>query len=79
MYVYVCGSDMRPCSARLRQEGIPGMTIRLVDTAGDVGGTWYWNRYVEVTSKSVQDTWFLLHVQYIYVHDVVLVYSYGGT
>lgn len=29
--------------ARLRQAGLG--TIRLVDKAGDVGGTWYWNRY----------------------------------
>ncbi|MFF8640640.1 neopentalenolactone/pentalenolactone D synthase [Streptomyces sp. NPDC015345] len=30
--------------ARLRQECGP-LSIRLVDTAGDVGGTWYWNRF----------------------------------
>jgi len=29
--------------ARLRQAGFK--SIRLVDSAGDVGGTWYWNRY----------------------------------
>jgi cation diffusion facilitator CzcD-associated flavoprotein CzcO len=29
--------------ARLRKAGLG--RIRLVDTAGDVGGTWYWNRY----------------------------------
>jgi cation diffusion facilitator CzcD-associated flavoprotein CzcO len=31
------------CGARLRQAGI--RSIRLVDPAADVGGTWYWNRY----------------------------------
>jgi cation diffusion facilitator CzcD-associated flavoprotein CzcO len=29
--------------ARLREAGFS--TIRLIDQAGDVGGTWYWNRY----------------------------------
>lgn len=29
--------------ARLRQAGV--QSIRLIDRAGDVGGTWYWNRY----------------------------------
>jgi len=31
--------------ARLREAGVEGRDIRLVDSAGDVGGTWYWNRY----------------------------------
>ena len=31
--------------AHLVQQGIDSSTIRVVDTAGDVGGTWYWNRY----------------------------------
>jgi cation diffusion facilitator CzcD-associated flavoprotein CzcO len=30
-------------ATRLRQEGVD--SIRLMDEAGDVGGTWYWNRY----------------------------------
>jgi cation diffusion facilitator CzcD-associated flavoprotein CzcO len=30
-------------ATRLRQEGVE--SIRLMDEAGDVGGTWYWNRY----------------------------------
>lgn len=30
-------------SARLREAGIE--SLRLMDEAGDVGGTWYWNRY----------------------------------
>lgn len=30
-------------AARLRQAGVA--SIRLVERAGDVGGTWYWNRY----------------------------------
>ncbi|MGP4049864.1 flavin-containing monooxygenase [Streptomyces sp. 2A115] len=29
--------------ARLRQAGV--RTIRIIDKAGDFGGTWYWNRY----------------------------------
>jgi cyclohexanone monooxygenase len=29
--------------ARLREAGLE--RIRLIDTAGDVGGVWYWNRY----------------------------------
>jgi cation diffusion facilitator CzcD-associated flavoprotein CzcO len=29
--------------ARLKQAGIKD--VRLIDSAGDVGGTWYWNRY----------------------------------
>src|SRR3954463_5231449 len=29
--------------ARLRQAGVE--RIRLIEKAGDVGGTWYWNRY----------------------------------
>ena len=32
-------------AARLVQAGFPADSIRLVDTAGGVGGTWYWNRY----------------------------------
>jgi cyclohexanone monooxygenase len=31
------------CAARLREAGVK--KIRIVDTASDVGGTWYWNRY----------------------------------
>jgi cyclohexanone monooxygenase len=31
------------CAALLRKAGIE--RVRLVDRAGDVGGTWYWNRY----------------------------------
>lgn len=31
--------------ARLVMEGVEPSSIRLVDKAGDVGGTWYWNRY----------------------------------
>jgi cation diffusion facilitator CzcD-associated flavoprotein CzcO len=30
-------------ASRLRQAGV--RSIRLMDEAGDVGGTWYWNRY----------------------------------
>merc|ERR1719191_679989 len=31
--------------ARLREEGIDAKDIRMFDKGGDVGGTWYWNRY----------------------------------
>jgi cyclohexanone monooxygenase len=31
------------CGARLREIGI--QRIRIIEQAGDVGGTWYWNRY----------------------------------
>jgi cyclohexanone monooxygenase len=31
------------CAALLRKAGIE--RVRLIDRAGDVGGTWYWNRY----------------------------------
>ncbi len=31
------------CGARLREIGIK--RIRIIEKAGDVGGTWYWNRY----------------------------------
>ena len=31
------------CAVRLREAGID--RVRLIDRAGDVGGTWYWNRY----------------------------------
>ena len=27
---------------RLLQQGL---SVRVIDAAGDVGGTWYWNRY----------------------------------
>ena len=29
--------------ARLRQAGV--QSIRVIEKAGDFGGTWYWNRY----------------------------------
>jgi cyclohexanone monooxygenase len=31
--------------ARLVMEGVPSANIRVVDSASNVGGTWYWNRY----------------------------------
>ena len=34
--------------ARLREAGLPASDIRMIDKAGGVGGTWYWNRYVQV-------------------------------
>ncbi|KAF2095355.1 flavin-binding monooxygenase-like family protein [Rhizodiscina lignyota] len=32
-------------AVRLIEAGIPASDIRLVDSAGGFGGTWYWNRY----------------------------------
>ncbi|KAI8635410.1 FAD/NAD(P)-binding domain-containing protein [Xylariaceae sp. FL1651] len=32
-------------AVRLIQQGFAADQIRLIDTAGGVGGTWYWNRY----------------------------------
>ena len=31
--------------ARMVMAGVDASSIRLIDSAGDVGGTWYWNRY----------------------------------
>ena len=31
------------CASRLRQQGVEN--LRIVEEAGDFGGTWYWNRY----------------------------------
>jgi cation diffusion facilitator CzcD-associated flavoprotein CzcO len=31
--------------ARLVEAGFDPADIRMLDKAGDVGGTWYWNRY----------------------------------
>ncbi|KAI1259301.1 FAD/NAD(P)-binding domain-containing protein [Xylariaceae sp. FL1019] len=33
------------CAVHLIQKGFTADQIRLVETAGGVGGTWYWNRY----------------------------------
>lgn len=38
-------------SARLRQSGVE--SIRIVERGGDVGGTWYWNRYPGVACDVV--------------------------
>jgi cation diffusion facilitator CzcD-associated flavoprotein CzcO len=38
-------------SARLRQAGVE--SIRIVERGGDVGGTWYWNRYPGVACDVV--------------------------
>merc|ERR1719171_3198659 len=32
-------------AGRLRMADIPASEIRVVEVGGDVGGTWYWNRY----------------------------------
>ncbi|KAI6277431.1 hypothetical protein MCOR27_005995 [Pyricularia oryzae] len=39
-------------AVRLIEAGFSVDDIRLVDTAGDVGGTWYWNRYPGVQCDS---------------------------
>jgi cation diffusion facilitator CzcD-associated flavoprotein CzcO len=38
-------------SARLREQGV--QSIRIVERGGDVGGTWYWNRYPGVACDVV--------------------------
>ncbi len=38
-------------SARLREKGVE--SIRIVERGGDVGGTWYWNRYPGVACDVV--------------------------
>ena len=38
-----CGFGGLLAGARLRDEGVE--SIRMIDAAGDFGGTWYWNRY----------------------------------
>ena len=38
-------------SARLRERGVD--SIRIVERGGDVGGTWYWNRYPGVACDVV--------------------------
>jgi cation diffusion facilitator CzcD-associated flavoprotein CzcO len=38
-------------SARLRQNGVE--SIRIIERGGDVGGTWYWNRYPGVACDVV--------------------------
>lgn len=31
-----------------------GLSVRVLDAASDVGGTWYWNRYPGAMSESVE-------------------------
>ncbi|KAK4945734.1 hypothetical protein LTR10_015082 [Elasticomyces elasticus] len=31
--------------AKLVKSGVPASEIRIIDSAGGIGGTWYWNRY----------------------------------
>jgi len=35
---------------RLRNQGL---NVKVIDMAGDVGGTWYWNRYVSKPKPAV--------------------------
>ena len=35
---------------RLREQGL---NVKVIDAAGDVGGTWYWNRYPGAMSEYV--------------------------
>ncbi|PWY70290.1 FAD/NAD(P)-binding domain-containing protein [Aspergillus sclerotioniger CBS 115572] len=37
------------CAIRLLERDIPATDIRIVDSASDFGGTWYWNRYPGLT------------------------------
>ena len=48
-------------SARLREKGVE--SIRIVERGGDVGGTWYWNRYPGVACDVVSyDYLSLIHI-----------------
>ena len=38
-------------SARLRERGVE--SIRIVERGGDVGGTWYWNRYPGIACHEI--------------------------
>ena len=63
--------------AHLRRTGFDD--IRLVDTAGDVGGTWYWNRYPGAACDTegyvyvpmLEDTGTMLQTKYAYQPEIL--------
>lgn len=60
--------------ARLRQAGIE--SIRVIDPAGDFGGTWYWNRYPGIACDIESYTYLPLLEEVGYVPKEK--YSYGA-
>ena len=62
------------CAARLREQGVEN--IRVIDMAGDFGGTWYWNRYpgVQCDIEAYNYLPLLEETNYIPKHK----YSYGA-
>lgn len=54
-------------SARLREKGLE--SIRIVERGGDVGGTWYWNRYPGVACDVVSYDYLPLLDEMDYVPD----------
>src|SRR5207253_9234914 len=59
--------------ARLRQAGV--QSIRMIDPAGDFGGTWYWNRYPGIACDIEAYTYLPLLEELEYVPKEK--YSYG--
>jgi cation diffusion facilitator CzcD-associated flavoprotein CzcO len=63
--------------ARLRQAGF--QNLRIVDTAADVGGTWYWNRYPGAACDTegyvyvpmLEDTGTMLTTKYSYQPEIL--------
>jgi len=63
--------------SRLRRAGIED--IRIIDSAGDVGGTWYWNRYpgaacdteAYVYVPMIEDTGTMLETKYAYQPELL--------
>jgi len=60
--------------ARLRQAGVE--SIRMIDPAGDFGGTWYWNRYPGIACDIESYTYLPLLEEVGYVPKEK--YSYGA-
>ncbi len=60
--------------ARLRQAGVED--IRMIDPAGDFGGTWYWNRYPGIACDIESYTYLPLLEEVGYVPKEK--YSYGA-
>ena len=60
--------------ARLRQDGVE--SIRMIDPAGDFGGTWYWNRYPGIACDIESYTYLPLLEELRYIPKEK--YSYGA-
>ncbi|GAB1209721.1 hypothetical protein APSETT445_008502 [Aspergillus pseudonomiae] len=48
-----------------------GLNVKAIDTAGDVGGTWYWNRY----PGALSDTWSHLY-RFLFDHELLQNYPW---